>query len=167
MSKTSQNRSKTLLVLSWLSRMLSWSILEGFWVRLGMDLEAWGCVTNQARCHKNNCRGDLRPQDRSNTILDDSWRPSGTILDRFWKDFGCELEGIWTPQAASRTQFADIKITSGDTWGLRIAQVIFCSSTNTKATHQFETIFHIWWLQRTACQRNGTVAENARTRTGY
>ena len=60
-------------------------------MRIGRDLEAL--------CHKNDCRGDLRPQDRSNTILDAFWRPSGTILDRFWMDFGCELGGFWTPQA--------------------------------------------------------------------
>ena len=52
MSKTPQNRSETLLVLSWLSRALSWSILKGFWKRSGIDLEVWGCVTNQVRCHK-------------------------------------------------------------------------------------------------------------------
>ena len=118
MSKTSQNRSKTLLVLSWLSRVLlgaiwegfggqrlpprtrlsviktivgrleasrslkhrfgrfleaKWyhfgSILKGFWVPVGRNLDAASCVTNPVNCHKNNFREYLRPQDCSNTIL--------------------------------------------------------------------------------------------------
>ena len=99
MSKTSQNRSKTLLVLSWLSRVLSWSILRGFWVRIGRDLEAWGCVTNQALRHKNDCRGGLRPQDCQIPF----WTLLGGQVVPFWIDFawilGASWEDFWTPQA--------------------------------------------------------------------
>ena len=84
MSKTPQNRSKTLLVLSWLSKELSWSILDGFWVRFGRVFETRGCVTNQACCHKSVCQGDLRLQVRSSTILNAFWEPTGVILALLW-----------------------------------------------------------------------------------
>ena len=45
------------------------SILKGFWVPVGRNLDAAGCITNPVRCHTNNFRGYLRPQDCSSTIL--------------------------------------------------------------------------------------------------
>ena len=86
------------------------SILHGFWVRVGRILDA----SSKARCHKIDCRVVLRPQDHSCTDFHVLWGLSGTILDRFWKDFECELGGIWLLVAASRSQFAVVKATSGD-----------------------------------------------------
>ena len=91
MSKTSRERSKTLLVFNCLSKAPSWSILHGFWIRFGRVLEARGCVTNQASYHKNVCQGVLSSQVRSSTILDAFWRPTGVILALLWGVWSCGM----------------------------------------------------------------------------
>ena len=121
-SKTSQNRSKTLLVLSWLSRVLSWSILGGFWVQVGRDLEAGGCVTNQGRCHKN----DFREIWGLRIAQVPFWKLLGRQVVPFWIDFGRFLGATWEEFGRPRLHHEPSSLS---------------------------------W--------QGTVAEHARTRTGY